>query len=139
MVTLTTFEDGSATYADQQTYSVDGKKLTICTGKQEQTAIFEFNGGLLVLIAIVWGFLVISDSPQFSALAAELCPPRYTGTALTVQNGIGFAITVLSIQVTAWLAQTVGWKWAFMGLSVGPLFGVFSLFRLRHPQKMGSP
>lgn len=93
--------------------------------------IFEQNGIFVAAAAILWGFFVISDSPQFSALAAKLCPSRYTGTALTVQNGIGFAITALAIQVTAWLGQTLGWKWAFLYLSLGPILGLVSLSRLR--------
>src|SRR5439155_1140412 len=36
----------------------------------------------LVAYLIVWGFFVVSDSPQFSALAARYCPPEYTATAL---------------------------------------------------------
>jgi MFS family permease len=100
--------------------------------------IFELQGGLVALIAVLWGFFVISDSPQFSALAVKFCPARYTGTALTIQNGIGFAVTVLSIQFTAWLAQTLGWKWAFMFLGLGPFLGFLSLSRLRYHRKIGS-
>ena len=44
---------------------------------------------------VVWGIVAVADSPQFSALAARYCPPEYTATALTVQNGIGFAVTVV--------------------------------------------
>ena len=97
--------------------------------------IFELDGWYVVMLAVLWGFSVIADSPQFSALAAEFCPARYTGTALTVQNGIGFAVTVLSIQVTAWLAQILGWKWAFLFLGLGPLLGLLSLSRLRRHEK----
>ena len=78
---------------------------------------------LLVGYLIVWGFFVVSDSPQFSALAARYCPPEYTATALTVQNGIGFAVTVVSIQLLPWIAGRVGWRWAFVALAAGPLVG----------------
>ena len=72
---------------------------------------------------LVWGVFVVSDSPQFSALAARYCPPEYTATALTIQNGIGFAVTVVSIQLLPWVAQRVGWRWAFVALAAGPLLG----------------
>jgi MFS family permease len=97
--------------------------------------LFEQDGRWVVAAVLLWGAVVIADSPQFSALAAGFCPPRYTGTALTIQNGIGFGITVLSIQLTAWLAQSLGWKWAFVFLVVGPLLGAISLFRLKATPK----
>ncbi len=81
-------------------------------------------------LLLVWGFFVISDSPQFSALAARYCPPEYTGTALTVQNGIGFAITVVSIQLTPWIAARIGWQWAFTFLGPGPLIGLYFVRKL---------
>jgi MFS family permease len=93
--------------------------------------IFDQSAPIVAAGILFWGIFVIADSPQFSALAARHCPPRYTGTALTIQNGIGFGITVLSIQLTAGLGQTLGWKWAFISLAVGPLLGASALSRLR--------
>jgi nitrate/nitrite transporter NarK len=84
----------------------------------------------LVAFLLVWGLVVVSDSPQFSALAARYCPPEYTGTALTVQNGIGFAVTVVSIQLLPLLAARVGWRWAFVFLTIGPAFGAWFMSRL---------
>jgi len=78
---------------------------------------------LLVAYLLVWGVFVVSDSPQFSALAARYCPPEYTATALTIQNGIGFAVTVVSIQLLPFVAQGIGWRWAFVALAAGPLLG----------------
>jgi MFS family permease len=91
---------------------------------------YELSPWIVVPLLLVWGFFVVSDSPQFSALAARHCPPEYTGTALTVQNGIGFAVTVVSIQVTPWMAAQVGWQWAFTFLGAGPLFGLYYVRRL---------
>ncbi len=85
---------------------------------------------LLVAFLLVWGFFVVSDSPQFSALAARYCPKEYTGTALTVQNGIGFAVTVVSIQLLPLVAARVGWRWAFVFLTIGPALGAWFMARL---------
>ncbi|MGB8953707.1 MAG: MFS transporter [Candidatus Aminicenantales bacterium] len=99
--------------------------------------IFDLSPTLLVILALLWGVVVVSDSPQFSALAALYCPPEYTGTAFTIQNGIGFGITVISIQFIAWVSGYVGWRWAFVFLAVGPLLGSVSLARLFRSSKEG--
>ena len=93
--------------------------------------LFGLPAGVLVPLLLVWGFFVVSDSPQFSALATRTCPPEYTGTALTIQNGVGFAVTVVSIPFIAWVSKHVGWRWAFSFLTIGPLVGAWSLARLR--------
>jgi MFS family permease len=93
--------------------------------------LFGLPAGVLVPLLLVWGFFVVSDSPQFSALATRTCPPEYTGTALTIQNGVGFTITVISIPFIAWVSKHVGWRWAFSFLTIGPLLGVWSLSRLK--------
>jgi MFS family permease len=91
---------------------------------------FDLPPLLLMLFVLVWGIFVISDSPQFSALAARLCPPAYTGTALTTQNGLGFAVTVFSIQLLPLVARAIEWRWAFTFLTIGPIFGAYFISRL---------
>jgi predicted MFS family arabinose efflux permease len=100
--------------------------------------LFEQHAFVVALAALIWGMFVIADSPQFSALAARHCPSQYTGTALTVQNGFGFGITVLSIQLTAGLSQNWGWKWAFLVLVIGPILGTLALIRLRSGSDPGN-
>jgi MFS family permease len=88
---------------------------------------------VLLVFLIVWGVFVVADSPQFSALAARHAPAEYTGTALTIQNGIGFLVTTASIQLVPRLADAIGWRWAFTALAVGPLLG--AVFTLRVPDE----
>ncbi len=85
---------------------------------------------LLVLYVLAWGFFVVMDSAQFSALAATHAPPGYVGTALTVQNGLGFALTIASIQLVAWLSAAVGWRFAFVVLALGPALGAWATAKL---------
>jgi MFS family permease len=92
--------------------------------------IFALPSWILIPLVLVWGFFVIADSPQFSAMAVLTCPEDYTGTALTIQNGIGFAITVLSIQMLPLLARSMGWRWAFTILAPGPFLGALAIIRL---------
>jgi MFS family permease len=79
--------------------------------------------GVLLVFLLVWGVFVVADSPQFSALAARHAPSEYTGTALTIQNGIGFLVTTVSIQLVPRLADAIGWQWAFTVLAIGPVVG----------------
>jgi hypothetical protein len=52
------------------------------------------------------------------------CPGRPTpgtsGTALSAQTALGFALTVLSVQLVPLLAEAVGWQVAFLLLAPGP-------------------
>lgn len=84
----------------------------------------------LVAFMLAWGVVIVADSPQFSALAARYGPAQHVGTALLVQNGVGFALTAVSIQLIAWLGDAVGWRYAFLFLAPGPILGAWSMLRL---------
>jgi MFS family permease len=86
---------------------------------------------LLLTIAAVWGASVVADSAQFSACVTELGDPQYLGTALTIQTSLGFLLTTVSIELMPRVEKVVGWRYAFMVLAPGPLFGVISMLRLR--------
>ncbi len=69
---------------------------------------------------------VIGDSAQFSAMATEISDIRYVGTALALQLGLGFALTLISIRLTPLLAAAIGWQWSFLLLVPGPFIGVIA-------------
>jgi MFS family permease len=75
---------------------------------------------------VVWGVLAVTDSPQFSALVSQACPPEYVATAFTVQNGIGFAITIVSIAVSTHFWPELGVRVSWLSLP-GPLIGLILL------------
>lgn len=92
---------------------------------------------LVIAVALVWGFAVVADSAQFSALVTELAPSHAVGTALTLQTSLGFLLTMASIQLVPRLVDAVGWRWAFVALAIGPALGIGAmrrLLRLRAPE-----
>lgn len=77
---------------------------------------------------LIWGMLVTADSPQFSTLVAQSVSPEDRGTALTLVNGLGFGLTIVSIQVTQFAAGFLSPN-QFIGLlCIGPVVGVFLFF-----------
>lgn len=82
-------------------------------------------------LCLIWGVAVVADSAQFSAAVSELSDPRYVGTALTVQTCVGFLLTLLTIRLVPTLIGWLGWRFEFAILAVGPLFGIWSMARLR--------
>jgi MFS family permease len=91
-----------------------------------------FGGPWLPLVALtwVWGFFVVADSAQFSALVTEVAPPHAVGTALTLQTSIGFLLTMVTIQGVPILVDAAGWTWAFPLLALGPAAGIAAILRL---------
>lgn len=73
----------------------------------------------------------MADSAQFSAMVTELADQSYVGTALTLQLAIGFILTVATIWLIPWAAQTIGWQWVFMILAPGPALGMLAMLRLK--------
>jgi MFS family permease len=92
---------------------------------------FGANPIALLIVAAIWGASVVADSAQFSACVTELGDPQYIGTALTIQTCLGFLLTTISIELIPRLEKLVGWRYAFVILAPGPLFGVLSMLRLR--------
>ena len=110
--------------------------MMVVSGLCALTIGFAFSGPLwlFMTVAIIWGISVIGDSAQFSAMATEVSDPRYVGTAIALQLGLGFALTIASIRLTPVIAAGIGWRWSFLLLVPGPAVGVAAMLMLRrHP------
>ena len=88
---------------------------------------------LFLLLLLVWGLTVVPDSPQFSTLVAQYAPEELRGTALTIYNSIGFAITTISLYVIDRIFHSTGFfggENTFALLGLGALVGLPSAIRL---------
>ena len=88
---------------------------------------------VVAALTLVWGFFVVADSPQFSAMVTEVAPPDSVGTALMLQTSMGFLLTMVTIQAVPLLVDVVEWRWAFAFLALGPVAGISSIVRLGRP------
>ena len=79
---------------------------------------------------LFWGIVVVGDSPQFSALNAQYAPKELVGSALTIVNSIGFAITIVSIQLINYLSSIIDVSYLFLPLTIGPVLGLIALMPL---------
>ncbi len=88
---------------------------------------FGGSPGWFYLLVMVWGFAVVADSAQFSALVSEHAPRDHVGTALTLQTCVGFLLTMVTIDLMPRVADAVGWRFAAWLLVPGPLLGAVAM------------
>ena len=86
-------------------------------------------------LLLIWGILITADSPQFSTLVAQSVPAEYRGTALTLVNSMGFAISILSIQLAHVLLNWLRIDQVLALLFIGPVVGLM-LFRFFDRRKV---
>lgn len=82
---------------------------------------------ILIGFLLFWGVTVIADSPLFSTLVAQNADANIKGTALTIVNCIGFAITIVSIQLVSLLQDLIDIQYLFLVLAIGPILGLIAL------------
>jgi predicted MFS family arabinose efflux permease len=91
--------------------------------------LFQVPQPVMFVFLIFWGFMVVADSPQFSALVAQHAPHQFRGSAITMTICIGFAITIASIQLLNFLQTRIPSSMLLILLLPGPIIGVFALLK----------
>jgi MFS family permease len=85
----------------------------------------------------IWGVTVAGDSPQFSTLTASNAPKHAVGSVLTLTNSIGFALSIISIELFTSLAQEKQLATLLPWLGLGPLLGIVAMRPLLGKQFRG--
>ena len=115
------------------------------------SALFSFGFGWLIntniwltlAIGLLYGYLVVAESPVFSTGLTELVVPGYLGAAMGLQSLIGYSLGMISPTVFGWALDTFrGWQplpgingdWgvAFSCLGLGALAGPILMWMLRN-------
>ncbi|WP_215225641.1 MFS transporter [Echinicola shivajiensis] len=84
---------------------------------------------LLITFLLIWGLAVVADSPLFSTMVAQNAPADFKGTALTIVNSLGFALTIFSIQLLNYFRGAVDAHYLFIVLAIGPILGLSVLWK----------
>lgn len=100
------------------------------------------NIWLTLAIGLIYGYLIVAESPVFSTGLTELVAPGYLGAAMGLQSLIGYSMGTISPTVFGWALDTFrGWQplpgikgeWgiAFSFLGLGALAGPLFMWLLR--------
>lgn len=89
--------------------------------------VFHLPFTLFLIFMIFWGITMAGDSPQFSALVAKNAPADVRGSAITIVVCIGFAITIISIQLLSFLKTIIPFEYLFLVLLPGPILGCLAM------------
>lgn len=85
---------------------------------------------IFIIYLLVWGMTVAGDSPQFSTLNAKTAPADAVGSAITLVICLGFALTIVSLQVFNALISHFNLQIAVILLAIGPIYGLTALRQL---------
>jgi len=72
----------------------------------------------------------------FSTLVARNADAEVRGAALTIVNSIGFAITIVSIQLLTFLPRFLDPSMIYLCLTIGPAIGLIALVKNRDEGKI---
>ena len=89
--------------------------------------MFYTSAPIFLTFLIFWGVVVVGDSPQYSAIIALSAPKELVGSALTLVNSLGFAITIVSIWTLYQFSDILELKYLLLILAFGPILGLISM------------
>lgn len=88
-----------------------------------------------VALCAFWGFWVVADSAQFSAMVTESADPDYMGGALSLQLALGYITTMVTLWLVPQLVEDSSWRLALVVLAAGPAVGAFAMITAQRLMK----
>lgn len=112
----------------------------VCSGLAALALAVLGTGPLLIVLPLCafWGFWVIADSAQFSALVTEHADPVYVGGAVSIQLALGYLTTAISVWIVPVVVAHWSWSMALAALAVGPGIGAVAMVTFIRAQRHGS-
>lgn len=110
--------------------------------------LFHAPLALVMAVGLVYGTVVLADSPAYSASLMELVPPRSLGGAFSIQMLFGWAATVVApvafgaiLDLLRARSQepVLPWGAAFGLMALGPLVGLLALRPLKRAAAQRRP
>ncbi len=89
-----------------------------------------------ILFLVLWGLVVIADSPLFSSLVAQHAIASIKGSAITMVTCIGFSITIASIELLNYLSVHFDQRYMFLFLAIGPAAGLLGMLPMKRNRIM---
>ncbi len=100
------------------------------------------NLWLTLAVGILYGWLIVAESPVFSTALTELVAPGYLGAAMGMQSLVGYTMGMISPTIFGWALDHFqdwqpwpsingAWGIAFMTVGAGALLGPACMWLLR--------
>jgi MFS family permease len=104
--------------------------------------LINVNLYLTFAVGIVYGYLIVAESPVFSTGLTELVAPAYLGAAMGLQSLVGYSLGMVSPTVFGWALDichgweplpgvSADWGVAFATAGLGALAGPVFMYLLR--------
>lgn len=104
--------------------------------------LINFSPWLTLAAGLVYGYLIVAESPVFSTGLTELVTPAYLGAAMGIQSLVGYSLGMIAPTVFGWALDICkGWEpypgingeWgvAFATCGIGALAGPIFMYLLK--------
>lgn len=108
--------------------------------------MINFSPWIALAAGLVYGYLIVAESPVFSTGLTELVTPAYLGAAMGIQSLVGYSLGMISPTVFGWALDICkGWKpfpgingdWGvgFATCGLGALAGPVFMYLLRREKE----